>query len=322
MILIHGDAVNGIPLADESIQCIVTSPPYWGLRDYNVDGQIGMEESPEAYVEKLVTVSRDLRRVLKPDGVMWIVVGDSYYGSWGDYGARNGGQRERNKGQWGRKGQAKSRPGSSRKHPFLKRKDLVGIPWRLALALQQDGWYLRSSNIWYKPNAIPENVAGNDRTSRCHEYVFQFSKSARYYFDGAAISEPLSSDPKSWGRHNGKYPGSAAQNPRPMFGPERGGRDGTDWGNGETRRKRSVWTVLTKPYPDGHFATYPEALIEPCVLSSSRPGDIVLDPFIGAGTTALSAIRNGRRCVGVDISGKYLSDARRRIETEIGLLLK
>jgi site-specific DNA-methyltransferase (adenine-specific)/site-specific DNA-methyltransferase (cytosine-N4-specific) len=251
-------------LPEASVQCCVTSPPYWGLRDYGEDGQIGLEQTPEAYVAEMVAVFREVWRVMADDGVLWLNLGDSYNGSGGaggDYGV--GGLKE---------GQPKY-PG--RKIKTLKPKDLVGIPWRVAFALQADGWYLRQDIIWSKPNPMPESVM--DRCTKAHEYVFMFTKSVKYYFDSAAIAEPA--------------------------------QEGT-------RNKRSVWAITTKPFKGAHFAVMPEALVEPCVLASTRRTEpsIVLDPFTGSGTVGVVALRNGCDFVGTELNPEYAEIARTRIE--------
>ena len=246
-------------LPANSVHCVVTSPPYWGLRDYGTPGQLGLEATPEEFVATMVDVFREVRRVLRDDGTLWLNIGDSYGGSGkGPEGNLNNG--------------AEFRHLDGTTKPFrsgeVKAKDLVGIPWMVAFALRADGWYLRSDIIWSKPTAMPESV--RDRPTKAHEYLFLLSKRERYYYDAAAIAEPLASDPDTWGRHSGgKDSGAQAVVPRPMFGPDRGGRDGTEWGNRETRNKRTVWTVHAAAYPEAHFATYPPDLIKPCILAGT-----------------------------------------------------
>ncbi len=296
-------------MPEACVQTCITSPPYWSLRDYGHDGQIGLEATPEEYVAVMVDVFREVRRVLRDDGTLWLNLGDSYASAAGGYD---------DDGSPGETGMAVSRKTRGavishrrRKPPGeLKVKDLVGIPWTIAFALRADGWYLRSDVIWHKPNPMPESVT--DRPTKSHEYLFLLSKSESYYYDAAAIAEPLESDPARWGRHTNKDPGMQATRARPMFGEDRGGRDGTEFGNGKTRNKRSVWTVATTPYDGAHFATFPPKLIEPCVLAGSRVGDLVLDPFFGSGTTGMVAERHERRWIGFDISDDYAGLAKER----------
>jgi len=233
-------------LPPESVQTVVTSPPYYGLRDYGVEGQIGLEATPEEYVEKLVEVFRGIRQVLRPDGTVWLNLGDSYNGSGGAGGDYNeGGLKE---------GQPRY-PG--RRVKGLKPKDLIGIPWRVAFALQADGWYLRSDIIWHKPNPMPESV--KDRPTKAHEYVFLLSKSPRYYYDAEAIAEPAVSGYRGSSFTTGK---TAATKPNVGQKPRM---------ERPTRNKRSVWTIATQPYPEAHFATFPEKLVEPCILAGTSP---------------------------------------------------
>ena len=253
-------------------QMCVTSPPYFGLRDYGVDGQIGLEQTPDEYVAKMVDVFRAVRDVLADDGVLWLNIGDSY-------GAG---------------------------------KQLLGVPWRLAFALQADGWILRQDIIWHKPNPMPESV--RDRCTKAHEMIFLLSKSPKYYFDAEAIKE------QAVGGQTGKAAsfkrdGSKREQaiPGQAYGTHRPEREDVAY-NGELRNRRSVWSVPTRPYKGAHFATFPPALIEPCILAGSRPGDIVLDPFMGSGTTAEVAILHGRRYLGCELNEEYrsLQDARIR----------
>ncbi len=258
-----GDAYRVLrELPSEICQTAVTSPPYWGLRDYGTDGQIGSEENLEDYIQNLVRVFSELRRILKKDGTLWLNLGDCYTSG-------------------GRKWRAPDKKNPARAMSYraptpegLKPKDLVGVPWRVAFALQADGWYLRSEIIWHKPNPHPESV--KDRPTRAHETIFLLSKSERYYYDYEAIMEP-----------------------------------GV---NGERRNKRSVWTVQTEPVKEAHFATFPTKLIEPCILAGSRPGDYVIDPFFGSGTTGIVAALNYRYFIGIELKPEYLEIARRRLE--------
>jgi len=272
-------------------QMCVTSPPYFGLRDYGVDGQLGLEQTPDEYVANMVEVFRCVRDVLADDGTLWLNIGDSYAsptkGSGGGWAA--------DPNNYAHKAQAFGK----RKFSMgdAKPKDLIGIPWRVAFALQADGWYLRQDIIWHKPNPMPESV--RDRCTKAHEYIFMLSKSPKYYFDGAAIAEPA------------VYPGdnrAARRDTRKEIDPfckDNGSRARTGKPTGDTRNRRSVWTVATRPYKGAHFAAFPPTLIEPCILAGSRPGDVVLDPFGGSGTTAGVAILHGRSSVLCEINPKY-----------------
>ncbi len=242
------DVFNFIP--SESVNCGVTSPPYWGLRDYGVDGQFGLESTPEAYIEQLVKVFREFRRILKDDGTLWLNLGDSYG----------------------------------------KGKQLVGIPWRVALALQVNGWYLRQDIIWHKPNPMPESVT--DRCTKAHEYLFLLSKKPKYYYDHEAIKEPCITS-----HHGGLY--NKATSKRRGTGLE---SDIDFVSKSNLKNKRSVWSVTTKPFKGAHFATFPSDLIEPCVLAGCPSGGVVMDMFFGAGTTRLVALKTGRRWLGIELS--------------------
>ena len=273
-------------LADEGVraQTCVTSPPYFGLRDYGVDGQIGLEQTPEEYIARLVEVFRGVRDVLADDGTLWLNIGDSY---------ASGGRKTRDTDAKLEQRGMDTRPADP---AGVKPKDLIGIPWMLAFALRADGWYLRQDIIWHKPNPMPESV--RDRCTKAHEYVFLLSKSPRYYFDAEAIKEPsVTNDPRrpytSVGAKqlDGRAEWKSGQR-----------RDGDDF---TKRNRRSVWTVATRPYKGAHFATFPPALIEPCVLAGSRPGDIVLDPFMGSGTTAAVAVQHGRQYIGCELNIDY-----------------
>ena len=249
-------------LPGDSVQCVVTSPPYWGVRDYGVAGQIGAEPVLQDYVQTLVSVFREVRRVLRPDGTLWLNLGNTYSSggrTWRDDDAKNKGR------------------GMSYRPPTpagLKPKDLIGVAWMVAMALQLDGWYLRNDIIWNKPNCQPESV--KDRLTVSHEYVFLFSKEERYRFNQDAILEPR--------------------------------KDGTGQKN-----RRTVWNINTEAYADAHFAVFPTELVRPCILAGSSPGDVVLDPFFGAGTVGLIALELGRRCVGIELNEAYVAMARRRI---------
>lgn len=254
-------------LRGESVQSCITSPPYWGLRNYGTgDNQLGLEPTPEKYTQNMVEVFRSVKRVLKPSGTLWLNIGDTYCGT----GHKGDGKDPKNK-------QGRNWDGHvaiNNKIEGLKPKDLVGIPWRLAFALQADGWYLRQDIIWNKPNAMPEPV--KDRCTKSYEHIFLLSKSQKYYYDYEAIA------------------------------------DNTAEGS---RNKRDVWSVNTQPYKDAHFATFPEKLIEPCILAGSKAGDTVLDPFTGSGTTGKVSVENNRNFVGVEINPDYKTLAENRINS-------
>jgi len=291
VMLMMGDCRESLAkLRDQSVHTCITSPPYFGLRDYGTDGQIGLESTPDAFVSEMVGVFREVRRVLRDDGTLWLNLGDSY--------ARTGGT-DKEPSRTASVGSTRNtlKQMNDRTQvapPGLSAKQLLGIPWRVAFALQADGWYLRQDIIWHKPNPMPESVT--DRCTKAHEYIFLLSKSPRYYFDSEAIKEPA----KDWPGHTSKKQG------------EFGGKGKTP-GTGqsafraitETRNKRDVWTVTTKPYRGAHFATFPPDLIEPCVLAGAPVGGVVLDPFGGAGTTGLVAERNGRDSVLCELSYDY-----------------
>lgn len=288
-----------------SANCCVTSPPYFGLRDYGVDGQIGLEKTPDQYVQKLVGVFRAVREVLADDGTLWLNLGDSYASQGGDLNKRKPGFSTT--GHAGLVENGGAFPGNRTPPPGLKPKDLIGIPWRVAFALQADGWYLRQDIIWAKPNPMPESV--KDRCTKAHEYIFLLSKSPKYYFDAEAVKEPA--DPKN-------YRG----NPSMREVPPGQTRQGTlDAKRGrvlcETRNKRSVWNVAPKPFKEAHFATFPPDLIEPCILAGCPLGGTVLDPFMGAGTTAVVAERLGRRWVGSELNPDYCNIAMNRINSGV-----
>lgn len=301
--LLNGDCLTVLrALPDESVQCCVTSPPYFGLRDYGVDGQIGLEQSPDAYVAKLVEVFREVRRVLRDDGVLWLNLGDSYAMS--TIGSSGKGKNATNKGtlisdrRW-------------RIADGLKPKDLIGIPWRVAFALQADGWWLRQDIIWAKSNPMPESV--RDRCTKAHEYIFLMSKSAKYFYDADAVREPLQASSikrNQTGWNGDEYRGyvNGPQNHMSMY-------LGSDAAKAATHRnRRSVWTVSTKPYSGAHFAVFPPDLIEPCILAGSREGDTVLDPFGGSGTTAAVAKKHGRNAILVELNPQYCDLAIERIK--------
>jgi site-specific DNA-methyltransferase (adenine-specific) len=266
--ILRGDALHILSrLPKEAVQCVMTSPPYWGLRDYQVEGQIGLEETLPQFINRLVSVFREVYRVLKNDGIFWLNIGDGYTSG-------NRGWRAPDK-----KNPARAMSMRPNTPDGLKPKDLVGIPWRLAFALQQDGWYLRSDIVWNKPNAMPESV--KDRPTRSHEYIFMFTKKEKYYYDYEAIKEP---------RDDGKG----------------------------MRNKRSVWDVNTEPYKDAHFATFPSTLIEPCILAGTKKGDYVLDPFFGSGTVGVVCERLKRNYIGIELHPEYIALAAKRLGSNNG----
>lgn len=283
----------------QSVHTCVTSPPYFGLRDYGVDGQLGMEAAPEEFVGALVAVFREVRRVLRHDGTLWLNLGDSY---------ANGARTSRDIDPKLPQRQQSRRP---RDPERIKPKDLIGIPWRVAFALQADGWFLRQDIIWSKPNPMPESV--RDRCTKAHEYIFLLSKSPRYYFDHEAIKEPAvggqSGRAASFKRKESKR---AQAIPGQSVGTHHSDRDDVAY-NGETRNRRSVWSVATKPYRGAHFAVFPSELIEPCILAGSPLGGVVLDPFGGSGTTAEVALANGRHAVLCELNPEYVKLAANRI---------
>ncbi len=292
-----GDVLEQLGYLDDgSVDCVVTSPPYFGLRDYGMDGQIGLEKTPQDFVESMVRVFREIHRVLKDDGTVWLNLGDSYNGSGGAGGDYNkGGLKE---GQPRYKG---------RNVPSLKRKDLIGIPWRVAFALQDDGWYLRQDIIWHKPNPMPESV--RDRCTKAHEYIFLLTKKPKYFFDNVAIKEPA----KNWGTRNRDNMRNGTKDPK----LKHHGLKGKEWEENPKRNKRSVWFMATRSYKGAHFATFPPKLIEPCILAGCPEDGVVLDPFIGSGTTAVVAMQNNRRFIGIDLNPEYLKLADDRIRSEM-----
>lgn len=331
----HGDCLDILKtLPDQSVNCCVTSPPYYSLRDYGVEGQIGLEDTPEEYVQKMVEVFREVRRVLRDDGTLWLNIGDSYAA-----------------GKTGRDDQQKF---YTRTHGYkskalefcqarvvpngLKPKDLIGIPWMLAFALRADGWYLRQDIIWSKPNPMPESVT--DRCTKSHEYIFLLSKSKKYHYDHEAIRTPLKDQSiarlaqdidkqrgsdRVPGKKNGSMKSVSRKNSsatRIMAGSgsiNHDGKSGYFDSEGHllvrsTANKKSVWTVPTQPFKQAHFATFPEDLIKPCILAGCPEGGIVLDPFMGAGTTGLVALTCHRNFVGIELNPEYIDIANRRIQ--------
>lgn len=302
-----GDCRAVLPtLPDESVNCIVTSPPYFGLRDYGVDGQIGLEKTPDAYVAELVAVFREARRVLRDDGTFWLNIGDSYASS-----SNTGGTKSI-------QGSAK-RIGAmtDRKHGIpegLKPKDLIGVPWRVAFALQEDSWYLRQDIIWAKPNPMPESVT--DRCTKAHEYLFLLTKSERYWFDADAIAEAATPCEKVVTAKSSSYAQAISNGKKPTGNAVLGSIIKT----GDTRNRRSVWTIPTQPCKLAHFAVMPEKLVEPCILAGCPDGGTVLDPFGGSGTVGLVAERLGRNSVLIELNEKYVALQRERT-AQIGMAL-
>ena len=313
--IVVGDALERLrEMPDGSVHCCVTSPPYWGLRDYGHDGQIGLEPTPEQYVSRMVEVFREVRRVLRDDGTLWLNLGDSYAGGGGfaPDAPCNVKRREMISEGQSRHGSfvicdrqhTRNKSGGIKPQGVIKPKDLVGIPWRVAFALQADGWWLRQDIIWAKPNPMPESV--RDRCTKAHEYVFLLAKSERYYYDAEAVSEASVLGPHVRSRaSNFKKAGS-----EPLGRHLRGAE--TIVCNG-TRNRRSVWTVTTKPYSGAHFAVMPPDLVEPCVKAGCPEGGTVLDPFAGSGTTLAVALSLGRSAVGIELNPEYVQLAERRI---------
>lgn len=261
-LIMEGDALHALRLLpSNSIQCVVTSPPYWGLRDYGIDGQIGLEKTLPQFINHLVCIFSEIKRVLRNDGILWVNIGDGYTSG-------NRGYRAMDK-----KNPARAMSLRPNTPEGLKPKDLQGIPWRLAFALQDDGWYLRSDIIWYKPNAMPESV--KDRPTRAHEYLFMLTKSERYYYNYELVKE---------------------------LGL-----------NGKPRNRRSVWSINTQALAEAHFATFPTKLVEPCILASTKPGDYVLDPFFGSGTVGVVCLRHQRRYIGIELHPDYILIAAKRL---------
>lgn len=342
-------------LLAESVDCCITSPPYWGLRDYGVVGQLGLEKTPEEYVAKMVEVFREVKRVLKKEGTLWLNMGDSFIstppGTRGKYSTGEVGD-ALYKRKWDRQlGHGEDKKAIYKVPNGYKCKDLAGVPWLLAFALRADGWYLRQDIIWHKPNPMPESVT--DRCTKSHEYVFLMAKSPKYYFDGEVIKEPAiygpngidnrlpgivrdrlydydSKEAKLRGRKSWKgskfHMGKTGEHQLGRSSKKRGEFNGkTNAMPGreafraitETRNKRSVWSIATQPYPEAHFATFPPDLITPMVKAGCPTGGIVLDPFMGSGTTAAVAKDLGRRYIGIDLNPKYLDLAIKRLRQEV-----
>lgn len=308
--ILYGDALECLKsIPDNSVNMCVTSPPYYGLRDYGIDGQLGTEDTPALYIERLVCIFREVYRVLRKDGTLWVNIADSYAGS--------------GKGGWDspiKSGISQQQYNPScfnmpKKWKGVKAKDMIGIPWSLAFSLRDDGWYLRSDIIWQKPNCMPESV--KDRPSKSYEHIFLLAKSKKYYYDYEAIQVPAAQSSIERAKRAvsdiGKYAnGVEGQSMQAIFIP----RDHSE--ERVMRNKRDVWTVSTNSYrADGHFAMYPEKLIEPCILAGCPVGGVVLDPFFGSGTTGAVAKRLGREYIGIDINPEYCTIAEKRIDEVI-----
>ena len=293
--ILIGDCIESMrALPDQSVNCCVTSPPYFGLRDYGVDGQIGLEKTPEEYVAKMVNVFREVRRVLRDDATLWLNLGDSY-------------------------ATGRFQPERVGTPAGYKTKDLLGMPWRVAFALQADGWYLRQDIIWHKPNPMPESV--RDRCTKAHEYIFMLAKSPKYFYDHRAMQEPCVKGAAGSEFHTGKTGehqlGRSSTKPRKneSLGKRTvtGFQDRWDSAHGETRNRRDVWTVASQPFKEAHFATFPPALIEPCVLAGCPVGGVVLDCFGGSGTVGMVAAKHGRKYILCELNPEYGKMSERRI---------
>lgn len=330
-------------LPNDFVDCVITSPPYYGLRDYGHPDQIGLEKTPDEYIENLTLVFEEVRRVLKPDGTLWLNLGDSYCGT----GTGTGDQASSTL-QGGKKTQieAGKRP-DKKPHGDIKPKDLMGIPWMMAFALRKCGWWLRQDNIWSKPNPMPESVT--DRCTKSHEYLFMFSKSSTYYFDYKAIqtdAKPDTGNRYERGRSGeSKVVNGVPGQPKHSFHQEKPNtrksgnlarKDGSARGcpedsgsnvagsvpwEGEKANKRSVWVVPTKNFPDAHFATFPPKLIVDCIKAGTKEGGLILDPFIGSGTTAVVARKYYRNFIGFELNPDYIKIANKRIQTELGIFI-
>jgi len=294
-------------LPDQSVQTCITSPPYFGLRDYGHDGQIGLEQTPQDFVDQLVSVFREVKRVLRDDVTLWLNLGDSY-SSFKDQSVRYQTLAGKSRDE-PHSGKAANRNGKVLSECGLKNKDLIGIPWMVAFALRADGWYLRQDIIWHKPNPMPESV--KDRCTKAHEYIFLLSKSAHYYFDHVAIKEPLKGEPEIRNKNAEGYQADYAHGERFSKGDRVYGADGL-------ANKRSVWSINTRPYEGAHFATFPEDLIQPCILAGSKAGDIVLDPFGGSGTTGKVAIDYGRKAILCELNPEYVKIINQRTNVTKG----
>lgn len=320
--VIFGDALSALKLIeDESVDTCVTSPPYYGLRDYGVEDQIGLESTPEEYIRKLVIIFREVRRVIKPDGTLWVNIADSYAGS--GKGAASYPDNAKKYKQGTNQGMLGAKKTTQVQTPGIKSKDLIGIPWMLAFALRADGWYLRQDIIWNKTNPMPESV--KDRCTKSHEYIFLLSKNKKYYYDAEAIAEPVADatsqrNSQDIENQKGSYTPSKKNGNMKAVLPRYGGKKYTEHpekfyrtksGNAYAyrpkRNKRDVWTVSTKPFKGAHFATFPDTLITPCILAGCREGGTVLDCFCGSGTTLMVANRYNRNAIGIELNEEYES---------------
>lgn len=356
-VILQGNALDVLKgLSDNSVDCVVTSPPYWGLRDYGHEEQLGMEKTPEKFVSNLADIFDEIKRVLKDTGTIWVNLGDSYWGGKGQSGQKDATvQEERNSlgkslnvgaQQMGGKGITMPKDG---KHPEIKPKDLVGIPWMVAFELRKRGWYLRQDIIWNKPNPMPESVT--DRCTKAHEYIFLLSKSPKYYYDHEAIKTDMQASSLSRlsqdvelqegsdrvpGKTNGKMKAVRANgivrdrlldysSKEKQLRPNsnRGGYDKEQDlpTPSDKANKRSVWTVNTKPFKDAHFATFPQELILDCIKAGCPEGGIVLDPFFGSGTTGIVAKKLNRHYIGIELNPKYIAIAEKRLYKELGMFL-
>lgn len=316
--ILHGDCRETLKtLPDQSVNCCVTSPPYFGLRDYGHDGQIGLEQSPEEFISQLVSVFREVKRVLRDDGTLWLNLGDSYasngcyINSWLEKD-HNKNKKHLHTNNHERYEDRKAFRGGAY---GIKAKDLIGIPWRVAFALQADGWYLRQDIIWHKPNPMPESVT--DRCTKAHEYIFLLSKSQSYFYDRMAIAEPAiyaeqhANKATSWGKKKADAGVKANIEQYQQIGVE----NNKTRLEGGMKNKRSVWSVNVKPYKEAHFATYPPELIKPCILAGCPDGGTVLDPFGGSGTTAQVAMENNRSAILCELNGEYIDLIKKRLAT-------
>jgi|TARA_R110002074_G_scaffold109265_6_gene235719 DNA modification methylase len=303
--ILQGDVLDRLKdIPDGYVQMVCTSPPYWALRDYGAEGQFGLEPTPEGYVEKLVEIGQEIKRVLRDDGTFWLNLGDTYWG-----GGWRGTELNKHSGNV-QKGHPGSHCGDNISmgkgtHSLIKPKDMVGIPWRSAFGLQADGWYLRQDIIWNKPNPMPESVV--DRCTKAHEYIFLLSKSKHYYFDSNAIKQPYKENTKPGSQFGGKKGNSELGMKTKLQKSEQGYFEMKDGAN-----MKSVWNIPVRPFKGAHFATFPEKIPELCIRAGSKEGDIVLDPFFGSGTTGWVAQRLGRNWLGIELNPDYIKIAEER----------
>ena len=307
--ILQGDVLARLKdIPDGYVQMVCTSPPYWALRDYGQEGQFGLEPTPEGYVEKLVEIGQEIKRVLRDDGTFWLNLGDTYWG-----GGWRGVELNKHSGDV-QKGHPGSHCGDNismgkGSHSLIKPKDMVGIPWRSAFGLQADGWYLRQDIIWNKPNPMPESVT--DRCTKAHEYIFLLSKSKNYYFDSNAIKQPYKENTKPGSQFGGKKGNSELGMKSKLQKSEQGYFEMKDGAN-----MKSVWNIPVRPFKGAHFATFPEKIPELCIRAGSKEGDIVLDPFFGSGTTGWVAQRLGRNWLGIELNPDYIKIAEERFQQQ------